>query len=93
MAVPCCSTQIQQYLSLPDGIGFGGMKGSWRAAMAQHRERPDQAFGEGTASVVVEPQDDGSHSDNLRLTMVCQSQSSKGSELQGASNCSADPSI
>ena len=40
--------------SHPDGTGFDGMKGSWRAAEAQHCERPWKPTGEGAASVVVD---------------------------------------
>ena len=39
----------------PGGSGFEGMKGSGRAAEAQHCERPWKAIGEeGAASVVIE---------------------------------------
>jgi hypothetical protein len=34
--------------SYPGGTGFEGMKGSRRAAEAQHCERPWKAIGEGT---------------------------------------------
>ena len=36
----------------PGGIGFEGMKGSWRAVEAWHCERPVKAIGEGVTSVV-----------------------------------------
>jgi hypothetical protein len=36
------------------GIGFEGMKGSRRAAEAQHYERPWKAIGEGAASVAID---------------------------------------
>ena len=36
--------------------GFEGMKGSWRAAEAWHRERPGGVIGEGTVSVPVKGQ-------------------------------------
>ena len=38
----------------PDGTGFEGIKGSWRAAEAWHCERPWEAIGEGAASVANE---------------------------------------
>ena len=37
----------------PGGTGFEGMKGSHRAAEAQHCERPWKATGEGAASVAI----------------------------------------
>ena len=40
--------------SYPGGTGFEGMKGSRRAAEAQHCERPWKAIGEGTASVAID---------------------------------------
>jgi hypothetical protein len=40
--------------SHPGGTGFGGMKGSQRAAEAQHCERPWKAIGEGAASVAID---------------------------------------
>lgn len=40
--------------SHPDGTGFEGMKGSWRAAEAWRGERPSEPFGEGAASGAVE---------------------------------------
>jgi hypothetical protein len=39
--------------SYPGGTGFEGMKGSHRAAEAQHYERPWKAIGEGAASVAI----------------------------------------
>ena len=36
------------------GTGFEGMKGSRKAAEAQHCERPWKAIGEGAASVAIE---------------------------------------
>ena len=38
----------------PGGTGFEGMKGSCRAAEAQHCERPWKAIGEGAASVAID---------------------------------------
>jgi hypothetical protein len=38
----------------PSGTGFEGMKGSLRAAEAQHCERPWEAIGEGAASVAID---------------------------------------
>jgi hypothetical protein len=46
----------------PDGIGFEGMKGPWRAADTWHFERPGKAIGEGAASFAV---------DNLWLKRSC----------------------
>jgi hypothetical protein len=40
--------------SNPGGTGFEGMKGSWRAAEAQHCETSGKAIGEGVASVAVD---------------------------------------
>ena len=40
--------------SHPGGTGFEGMKGSRRAAEAQHCERAWKATGEGAASVAIE---------------------------------------
>ena len=40
--------------SHPGGTGFKGMKGSGRAAEAQHCERPWKAIGEGAASVAID---------------------------------------
>ena len=40
--------------SHPGGTGFKGMKGSCRAAEAQHCERPWKAIGEGAASVAID---------------------------------------
>ena len=40
--------------SYPGGTGFEGMKGSCRAAEAQHCERPWKANGEGAASVAID---------------------------------------
>ena len=40
--------------SYPGGTGFEGMKGSRRAAEAQHCERPWKAIGEGAASVAID---------------------------------------
>jgi hypothetical protein len=37
----------------PGGTDFEGMKGSYRAAEAQHCERPWKAIGEGAASVAI----------------------------------------
>jgi hypothetical protein len=37
----------------PDGTGFEGRKGVWRAAEAWHCERPGKTTGKGTASIVV----------------------------------------
>lgn len=50
--------------SLSDGAGVGsmkdaGLKESWRAARAWHRERPGAALGKHTASVAVGPPDWG----------------------------------
>jgi hypothetical protein len=42
------------YKGHPGGTGFEGMKGSRRAAEAQHCERPWKAIGEGAASVAIE---------------------------------------
>ena len=39
--------------SYPGGTGFAGMKGSDRAAEAQHYERPWKAIGEGAASDAI----------------------------------------
>ena len=39
--------------SYPGGTGFAGMKGSGRAAEAQHYERPWKAIGEGAASDAI----------------------------------------
>ena len=41
--------------SHPGGTGFKGMKGSCRAAEAQHCERPWKDIGEGVASVIDVP--------------------------------------
>jgi hypothetical protein len=38
----------------PGGTGFEGMKGSQRAAEAQHCERPWKAIGEGAASISID---------------------------------------
>jgi hypothetical protein len=38
----------------PDGTGFEGIKGSWRAAEAWHCERPQRTIGEGAASITVD---------------------------------------
>jgi hypothetical protein len=38
----------------PGGTGFEGMKGSRRAAEAQHCKRPWEAIGEGAASVATD---------------------------------------
>ena len=38
----------------PGGTGFEGMKGSRKAAEAQHCERPWKAIGEGAASVAID---------------------------------------
>ena len=38
----------------PGGTGFEGMKGSRRAAEAQHCERPWKVIGEGKASVAID---------------------------------------
>jgi hypothetical protein len=38
----------------PGGTGFEGMKGSCRAAEAQHCERPWKAISEGTTSVAID---------------------------------------
>jgi hypothetical protein len=38
----------------PGGTSFEGMKGSRRAAEAQHCERPWKAIGEGSASVAID---------------------------------------
>jgi hypothetical protein len=40
--------------SHPGGTGFEGMKGSLRAAEAQHYERPWKAIGESAASVATD---------------------------------------
>ena len=40
--------------SYPGGTGFAGMKGSGRAAEAQHYERPWKAIGEGAASDAID---------------------------------------
>ena len=40
--------------SHPGGTGFGGMKGSRRAAEAWHCERPWKAIDEGAASVATD---------------------------------------
>ena len=40
--------------SHPGGTGFEGMKGSWKAAEAQHCERLWKFTGESTASVSVD---------------------------------------
>jgi hypothetical protein len=40
--------------SYPGGTGFEGMKGSHRAAEAQHCERPWKAIGEGAAVVAID---------------------------------------
>jgi hypothetical protein len=40
--------------SHPGGTGFEGMKGSCRAAEAQHCERPRKAIGEGAVSVAID---------------------------------------
>ena len=40
--------------SYPGGTGFAGMKGSGRAAEAQHYERPWKAIGEGADSVAID---------------------------------------
>ena len=42
------------YKNHPNGTGFEGMKGSWRAAEAWHYERLGKSIGEGTASVAVD---------------------------------------
>jgi hypothetical protein len=42
------------YKSHLGGTGFGGMRGSWKAAEAWHCERPRKAVGEGTASIAVD---------------------------------------
>ena len=47
--------------SYPGGTGFEGIKGSHRAAEAQHCERPWNAIGEGAASVAIDgPEQKGS---------------------------------
>ena len=38
----------------PGGTGFEGMKGSGRAAEAQHRERSWKAIGEGAGSLAID---------------------------------------
>jgi hypothetical protein len=38
----------------PGGTGFEGMKGSHRAAEAQHCEKPWKAIGESAASVAID---------------------------------------
>jgi hypothetical protein len=40
--------------SHPGGTGFEGIKGSHRAAEAQHCDRPMKAIGEGAASVAID---------------------------------------
>ena len=49
---------LQLYLvmckSHPGGTGFEGIKGSRRAAEAQHCDRPMKAIGEGAASVAID---------------------------------------
>jgi hypothetical protein len=40
--------------SHPGGTGFEGMKGSCRAAEAQHCDKPWKATGEGAASVAID---------------------------------------
>jgi hypothetical protein len=40
--------------SYPGGTGFEGIKGSCRAAKAQHCERPWKAIGEGAASGAID---------------------------------------
>ena len=40
--------------SYPSGTGFEGIKGSRRAAKAQHCERPWKAIGEGAALVAID---------------------------------------
>ena len=40
--------------SYPGGTGFEGMKGSCRAAEAQHCDRSRKAIGEGAASVAID---------------------------------------
>jgi hypothetical protein len=40
--------------SYPCGTGFEGMKGSCRAAEAQHCERPLKAIGDHAASVAID---------------------------------------
>ena len=41
-------------MSHPDGTGFEGMQGSWRAAEAWPYKRLEEAIGEGTATVALE---------------------------------------
>ena len=45
-------------MSHPGATGFDVIKGSWRAAVACHCERPGETIGEGAASVAVEGQID-----------------------------------
>jgi hypothetical protein len=42
------------YRNHPSGTGFGGIKGSWRAAEAWTCKRPAKAIGEGATSVAVD---------------------------------------
>jgi hypothetical protein len=45
------------YKNYPSGIGFKGMKVSWRAAEAWDCERPRKAIGEGATSIAVDSLD------------------------------------
>ena len=45
---------LEMYKNHPDGTGFAGMKGSWRAAEACHYESPGKTNGESAASHAVD---------------------------------------
>ena len=51
--LPCAMAGLVTCKSYPGGTGFAGMKGSGRAAEAQHYERPWKAIGEGAASDAI----------------------------------------
>jgi hypothetical protein len=44
------------YKNHPDGIGFEGVKGSWKAVEVWHWEKPGKAISEGVASISVDSQ-------------------------------------
>ena len=49
----CWQLYLVMYMNQPNGTGFEGMKGSWRAAEAWYYKRPWEAIGEGAASVAI----------------------------------------
>jgi hypothetical protein len=54
MVVPVLWLDLVMCKNYPGGAGYEGMKGSRRAAEAQHCERPWKAIGESAASVAID---------------------------------------